>query len=107
LVEAQEFDVDQIEIFKRKMDEYYGVGPNALDPYFEHQLIDFNLGHAQMLEDNLDLLKLQDRETLDRVINKLHDVKHAFELQGTEIQQYYSQLNGKYFPRQRVELASI
>ena len=107
LVEAQEFDEVQIGMFKQKLDEHYGMGVHALDPYFDHQRIDVDLGHAQMLEDNLHLLRISGRECAGKVVNKLHDVKHAFDLQGMEIRQYYCNLNGKYIPRQPISLDSI
>jgi Iron-containing redox enzyme len=107
LVEAQEFDEKQIQAFKTKLEEHYDIKAGAMDPYFEHQRIDVALGHAQMLEDNMQLLRIRDRVCMDQVVNKLHDIKHAFELQGLEIRQYYSSLNGKYIPRQPVTFASL
>lgn len=107
LVEAQEFDEDQIGIFKQKLDDYYKIGARSFDPYFDHQRIDFNLGHAKMLEDNLDLLNVSNPSLLDGMVNKLHDVKHAFDLQGAEIRSYYGDLNGKYVPRQPINYSDI
>jgi len=107
LVEAQEFDEDQVELFKAALDTHYGIGAKSFDPYFEHQKIDFNLGHARMLEDNINLLRVKDRAVLDKIVNKLHEVKHAFDLQSMEIRQYYADLNGKYVPRQAMNFAAV
>ena len=48
-----------------------------------------------------------DAHVLDQVVNKIHDLKHAFDLQGIEIKAYFTTLNGKYLPRQPVTFASI
>lgn len=107
LVEAQEFDEAQMTALKQRLDEHYGVGAMALDPYFEHQRIDVSLGHAEMLNESIHLLRVDDREKLDSVVNTLHDIKHAFELQGLEIRNYYSDLNGKYVPRQTIGMIHV
>lgn len=107
VVEAQEFDEEQIERFKGKLHEYYSVDARAFDPYFKHQEIDVGLGHAELLASNLDLIQIDDRRILDQVVNKIHDLKHAFDLQGMEIKAYYASLDGKYFPRQAVCFESI
>lgn len=107
VVEAQEFDAPQVAAFKAALHKHYGIEDSALDPYFRHQEIDVGLGHAQLLESNLDLLDVQEPQLLDQVMNKIHDLKHTFDLQGIEIKAYFSALNGKYLPRQPVTFASI
>jgi pyrroloquinoline quinone (PQQ) biosynthesis protein C len=107
VVEAQEFDAPQIDAFKAALHKHYGIEASAFNPYFRHQEIDVGLGHAQLLEANLHLLDLQEPQLLDQVMNKIHDLKHAFDLQGIEIKAYFSALNGKYLPRQPVTFASI
>lgn len=107
VVEAQEFDEEQIGRFKAKLHEHYGVEARAFDPYFKHQQIDVGLGHADLLSSHLDLIETDDRCLLDRVVNGVHDLKHAFDLQGIEIKSYFTNLNGKYFPRQAVDFESI
>jgi hypothetical protein len=77
------------------------------DPYFRHQEIDVSLGHAALLASNIDLVEINDAQVLDQVVNKIHDLKHAFDLQGIEIKAYYTTLNGKYLPRQPVTFESI
>lgn len=107
VIEAQEFDEKQINEFKTKLHEHYGVDDKAFEPYFAHQEIDVGLGHAQLLASNLDLIDIRDRQLLDQLVNKIHDLKHAFDLQGIEIKSYFTTLNGKYFPRQAVNFESI
>jgi len=100
LVEAQEFNADAIERFKAALAEHYDIARDALDAYFEHQDIDVGLGHAQLLSENLAWLDQLDEAALDRVLDGVHDIKHAFDLQSLEIKHYYGALNGKYMPRQ-------
>lgn len=107
ILEAQDFDEAQIEAFASKVGKLYSLDPNALEPYFEHQEIDVALGHAKMLEGHIHLFQITDRTVLDNILNKTHDLKHAFDLQGIEIREYYSRLDGKYIPRQPVALDCI
>lgn len=107
VIEAQEFDAAQIARFKARLHEHYGVDVRAFDPYFRHQEIDVSLGHAALLASNIDLIEINDAQVLDQVVNKIHDLKHAFDLQGIEIKAYYTTLNGKYLPRQPVTFESI
>jgi len=107
IVEAQEFVEENIEEFKRSLHKHYGIGLHAFDPYFKHQQIDVDFGHAGLLSSNLDLVRINDREVLDQLVNKIHDLKHAFDLQSLEIKSYFTALHGKYIPRQAVDFASI
>ncbi|MET0405060.1 MAG: iron-containing redox enzyme family protein [Cystobacter sp.] len=107
LVEAQEFDEPRIQVFQEHISRLYGASPDALEPLFEHQRVDVQMGHARLLEDHLTLFEVDDLETLDRIVNGLHDLKHAFDLQGLEIKDYYGDLGGKYFPRQPMGLRSV
>lgn len=107
LVEAQEFDEPGIQAFQERVGALFRVPGDALWPLFEHQRVDVQMGHARLLEDHLGLLELQDIDTVDRLVNGLHDLKHAFDLQGLEIKDYYGALGGKYFPRQPMGLHSL
>ncbi|MDP9104719.1 MAG: hypothetical protein M3N49_02175 [Candidatus Eremiobacteraeota bacterium] len=107
MIEAQEYDDDQIEGFKAQLSRHYGISETAFDPYFEHQKVDLQMGHAELLAANLDLIELTDHNVLDDITNKMHDLKHAFDLQGIEIKAYYTSLDGKYVPRQPVTFDSI
>lgn len=107
VLEAQEFNDAQIGAFKEHLRSHYGIQIDAMDPYFEHQRIDVGLGHAELLATHLDLIHVIDLQTLDQIVNKIHDLKHAFDLQSVEIKHYFTALNGKYVPRQPVDFASI
>jgi thiaminase len=107
LVEAQEFREDGIQEFKERMQELYGLPLDTFNPFFEHQKIDVGMGHAELLADNIALFDVTDPHRLDQIINRLHDLKHAFELQTAEIKSYYTNLEGKYFPRQPMLFSSL
>jgi len=107
VIEAQDFNESQIAAFKNSINRHYGIDLHAFDPYFQHQQIDVGLGHAELLASHLDLIEVQDRRTLDQITNGIHDLKHSFDLQGVELKAYFTTLNGKYFPRQPVDFASI
>jgi pyrroloquinoline quinone (PQQ) biosynthesis protein C len=107
LVEAQEFAPDRIQAFKEAVSRNYDIPTTALDPMFKHQEIDVGMGHAELLQDHLGLVNITQRAKLDKLVNGLHDLKHAFDLQGTEIREYYTDLGGKYFPRQPMDSRTI
>ncbi len=107
MVEAQDFDEEQISAFRRKLAEHYDVDPAAFEPYFRHQEIDVGFGHAELLARNLPLIDITDAAVLDRLVNDLHDLKHAFDLQGLELKEYFGVAEGRYLPRQRVSFASL
>lgn len=107
VLEAREFAEEEIDVIKRKFTEHYGIADDAFDPYFQHQKIDFELGHADLLERHTALFTCRDRCTLDQLVNKLHDIKHAFDLQGLEIENYFNELNGKYVPRQPIKYEDL
>ena len=107
LVEAQEFREDGIQSFKTRMHELYDLSMDTFNPFFEHQKIDVGMGHAELLENNIELFDVTDPKRLDNIVNRLHDLKHAFELQTDEIKSYYSKLDGKYFPRQPMLFTSL
>ena len=108
LLEAADFDEDNIGMYQQKLAELYNIPLNALAPYFEHQKIDFDLGHQRLLSDNLGLINITELDRLDNLINKLHDLKHAFELQSLEIKAYYGEpRNGRHVQRPAMKFHAI
>jgi hypothetical protein len=107
VIEAQEFDAHEIASFKANLSKHYGFEVDVFDPYFRHQEIDVAMGHAELFASHSDFIVINDRQLLDDIVNKLHDLKHAFDLQGLEIKAYFTDLHGKYLPRQSVEFAGI
>jgi hypothetical protein len=54
------------------------------------------------------LINITELDRLDNLINKLHDLKHAFELQSLEIKAYYGEpRNGRYVQRQAMKFHAI
>jgi hypothetical protein len=102
VIEAQEFAENQIRTVKKAFSTHYSIPESTFDPYFDHQRIDVGLGHAQLLERHAGLFTCRDIATLDSLVNKVHDLKHAFDLQSLEIKQYFNKLDGKYCVRQPV-----
>ena len=107
LVEARDYDAKQIAGYTQRMEELYGFPAQAWDPYFEHQKVDYDLGHWKLLAENERFIQVTERERLDLLVDKLHDLKHGFDLQSLEILSYYEELNGKYFPRQKMQYFAI
>lgn len=108
LLEAADFDEENIELYQKRLAELYGISNEALAPYFEHQKIDFDMGHQKLLVDNIGVLNITDIDRLDVLMNKLHDLKHAFELQSLEIKDYYGEPNnGRYLRRQAMSFYGI
>lgn len=99
---------EEIREFCRNVTSHYGVPPDTLDPLFEHGRIDAELGHATMAKRNAHLLTLRDRSNLHWLVNALHDLKHAFDLQALEIRHYYqTRMPGNYLPRQAVDFFAV
>lgn len=107
LVEADDVPAPQLDGFREQLERTYQLPAGAMEPYFRHQAIDASLGHSKLLSDNMALFNLGEGAVLDQVVNKLHDLKHAFELQSQEIKMYYGDLAGKYFPRQPMRFANL
>lgn len=107
MIEAQDSPQSDIEKLQYRLEQRYGFPSGTMSPYFQHQQIDASLGHSKMLSANLHLLTIENTETLNNIVHKLHDIKHAFELQSAEIKSYYGELAGKYFPRQPMTFAAL
>lgn len=107
LIEAQELDANAMTEFKIALNQHYEIPVDALDPYFLHQEIDVKLGHSRLLEDHINWLDELDSASLERILDGVHDIKHAFETQSYEIKRYYGSGNGEYFPRQPMKLAAV
>ena len=107
MVEAQEFDSSDVVSLQREIEAHHGIPEGALAPFFEHQRIDFELGHHLLLDNNISLLSTSNAATTDLMVNALHDLKHAFDLQNIEIAQYYGSAEGQYIPRQPLTMAAL
>lgn len=106
IVEAAELDDEDIGAFQAAVTRQYGFPDDALEPFFEHSRIDEGLGHASLAERNQHLITVGSEAALHRLVNRLHDIKHAFDLQKLEIVHYYNNV-GNYVPRQFVDYFAI
>lgn len=87
--------------------ETANTSEGPLSPYLHELKVHAGLGHAGLLEANSELVTVDDSRRVDRALNMVHDLMHAFDLQRQEVMSYFGSLDGKYFPRQAVSLASI
>lgn len=106
IVEASELEEDSIDGFMQTVTGHYGFAPNALAPFFDHSRIDEALGHATLAERHPHLITVSSETQLHQLVNRLHDIKHAFDLQKMEIKEYYAH-PGNYIPRQFVDYFAV
>jgi hypothetical protein len=106
IIEAHDFNEKQfIELDKVLVDKYQ-FSPRLLDPFVEHIKIDAQLEHSDLFDKYAALAESNFSSNLHVMVNKIHDLKHAFDLQKLEIKEYYSN-TGNYFPRQFVDFFAI
>lgn len=106
IVEASELEEEQIDEFQSAVARHYGFTTDALCPFFDHSRIDEQLGHARLAQDNPDAIVITSETELHELVNQLHDIKHAFDLQKMEIRDYYRH-PGNYIPRQFVDYFAV
>lgn len=106
IIESVDYHDRSKQKFARAMKKLYGFPIKIWDPLFEHIQIDNKLEHQKLLEKNIQYVKKINRKKLNNVVNKLHDLKHAFDLQKLEIKNHYS-VSGSYVPRQFISFFSI
>lgn len=106
IIEADDYHQDAAHQVARILHETHGFPLAMMTPFFKHVDIDSKLGHQQLLKNNRHLLQEINLQQLHDIVNKLHDIKHAFDLQKLEIFDYYDK-PGNYMPRQRVDFFAI
>jgi pyrroloquinoline quinone (PQQ) biosynthesis protein C len=106
VVEAGDVDPEQTGQWSRTIAGHYGIPADALLPYEQHIALDASLNHGKLAERYAHLLVFRDETQLHNVCNRIHDIKHAFDLQSLEIKDYYTHI-GNYVPRQYVDLFGI
>jgi thiaminase len=106
IIEVDEYDEKAVDNFKLKISDKYKIPYKSLDAFFKHGEIDFKLGHSKLLDNNIEHINLKDEKTAGYILNALHDIKHAFDLQKLEMLDYY-QTKGNYFPRQKVDFFGV
>lgn len=106
IVEADDLSDDEADSFRSAVARNYGFDADTLLPLQEHMMIDARLGHAELARRNAHLITVRDEDELHHLVNALHDIKHAFDLQKLEIMEYYSK-SGNYIPRQFVDFFAV
>ncbi len=106
VIEASEFDIDSAQDISSKLNKHYGVPLDLLDSYFTHIKVDVEMGHEKLLKENIDYIDKISADKIHEIVNKIHDIKHAFDVQKLEIKDYYSH-KGNYMPRQYVDFFAI
>ena len=106
IVEADGLTDEELGEFREALERHYGFAQSALLPLQEHMKVDDRLGHSSLARRHEPLIVVPDEDTLHDLVNKLHDLKHAFDVQKLEIKEYYSR-TGNYFPRQFVDFFAI
>ncbi|WP_346825707.1 iron-containing redox enzyme family protein [Serratia inhibens] len=106
VIESHDFDQAEVTNAIQDITRHYELAPGTLEPFFQHSQIDYELGHSQLLDKHSHLVSLADIEETSFILNAIHDIKHAIDLQCLEIEEYYSK-EGNYIPRQRVDYFGI
>lgn len=106
IIEADDFNEKNAQAVAKVLHDAHGFPLDLLKPFFDHVDVDFKFGHHLLLQNNRALLENINLDHLHDVVNKLHDIKHAFDLQKLEIMDYYNKL-GNYLPRQYVDFFAI
>ncbi|MDC9613240.1 iron-containing redox enzyme family protein [Xenorhabdus khoisanae] len=106
VIESHDYDEDEVSIAIDKINQNYRLDQGTLEPFFEHSKIDYELGHSQILEKNKPLIRFDNIDCISYILNAIHDIKHAIDLQCLEIEDYYTK-QGNYIPRQRVDYFGI
>lgn len=106
LIEAQPEDGDEGEQSLITIANVYQIDAQAFAPALSHLQADVMAGHASLLDIALAEVKLVETERLHRIVNMLHDLKHAYDQLHDGILQYYSDVSN-YVPRLRVDYFSL
>ncbi|HRG64135.1 MAG TPA: hypothetical protein PLP75_14080, partial [Burkholderiales bacterium] len=106
VIEEGDFSSMVVEITGNKLKEIYDITYNPLVHLYNHAEIDFQLRHFFILDNNKHLIELIEKQDIHDILNRIHDIKHAFDLQKLEIKDYYSH-PGNYFPRQKVDFFGV
>lgn len=106
VIEADEYTEDTGEQIRAALEQHFNVGRDALDGLITHMAIDYSMGHADLIETHKKFIVFDNKDDVHFVFNRIHDIKHAFDLQKLEILDYYTHL-GNYVPRQKVDYFGV
>jgi hypothetical protein len=106
IIEAEGFDSRSVDILVKHLTVKHELPDDTFAPFFKHVSIDDQLGHQKLFENHVDLFGRINKLKLHDLVNMIHDIKHAFDLQKLEINDYYGK-SGNYIPRQKVDFFAI
>ena len=99
-------DYLSLESFLARMASRYHLPIDSLQPLIEHARIVQELGHHLLADIHRTYFEGIDESNASTILNRLHDIKHAYDVQSMEIKDYYGKL-GNYIPRQAITCFSI
>lgn len=102
MIESDSYQEQDADAAIKELMSIYQIGYEAIAPLFEHEKIDCELGHKVLLKKNKKYFEIKEHNDVHSIINAMHDIKHAFDLQKLEIIDYYTKL-GNYVPRKKVD----
>jgi hypothetical protein len=106
LFEAVPEDYEAARASFEAMAETNGVAAHLVAPVVEHLAGDIAAGHTNLLRGVLAQTEYVDAPLVHDVVNRMHDLKHAFDQYHDGILQYYSDISN-YIPRVRVDYFSL
>jgi hypothetical protein len=106
VVEAGEMEEGERSEFRLAVSRHYDLPESALLPFEEHVAIDAEFEHGKLAEKYAHLIRFEGEAQVHNVVNRMHDIKHAFDVQSLEIADYYSHM-GNYIPRQFVDFFGV
>lgn len=106
VIEAEDYNEEIANNIRNAIQTNFGIGRDVLDGLIEHMKIDYELGHANIIDAYKNNIKIKNLSDAHDILNSIHDIKHAFDVQKLEIIDYYSHA-GNYIPRQRVDYFGV
>jgi len=87
---------------------HYGLDPGVFAPLHEQRRAAIEIGYGQLLAQTPQLGPVVPTPSLlDTLVNKVHELRHAFDFQGQELESYFGRLEGKYLPKQPLDFPSM
>jgi hypothetical protein len=107
LYQAQVLGADECRRLRQQLPRSYQAAADSLDAWLELQRRQGERPGRELVAAQSHQLPLTDVVPLDDLCNKVHDLRHAFDLLALEVKDYHQDLLGKYLPRQPVDFLSL
>ncbi|MCM0148765.1 hypothetical protein KCN56_09350 [Photobacterium galatheae] len=106
VIEADTYSEDIATEIRNALENNLNIERDILDGLIEHMAVDYSLGHAELIHELREFILFPDIDDVHYVLNSIHDIKHAFDVQKLEIINYYTHV-GNYVPRQKVDFFGV